>query len=61
MKIGRYPLRELVQLGRHQNLPKLRLTDQDQLQNLKLIGIDIGKHPQVLERVRFKVLGLIND
>src|SRR6266702_3360 len=41
VKVRGNPLRKLVQLRGQQKVPELRLTDQNQLQNLMLIGIDV--------------------
>src|SRR4030081_3144614 len=61
MEIGGYSLGELVQLRREKEIPQLGLSNQDQLQDLKFIGVNVGNHPQVFQRFRLEVLGLVND
>ena len=61
MEVGGNPLGELMQLWRQQQVAQLGLADQDQLQDLKLVRIDIGNHAQVLERLRLEILRLVDD
>ena len=61
MKVGRYPLRELMQLRGKKQVPQLRLSDQDELQDLKLVGVDVGNHSQMFQRFGLEILRLVND
>src|SRR5258707_7723954 len=61
MEVGRNSLGKLMQFGGKKEVPELRLADQYQLQNLKLVRVDIRDHSQVLERFRLQVLGFIDD
>src|SRR6185503_2327149 len=50
-----------MQLRRQEQVAQLRLADQNQLQDLELVGIDIGNHAQMFERLRLEILRLIDD
>ena len=40
---------------------QLRLADQHQLDQLVLVGVDVGEHPELLERLGREVLRLVED
>ena len=50
-----------MQFRGEQEIPKLWLPHQYELQDLKFIGVNVGNHTQVLKRLRLKVLGLVDD
>ena len=61
MEVGGNPLGKLMQARGEKEIPQLGLPDQDQLQNLKFVGVDIGDHSQMFERFRLKILCLVDD
>src|SRR6185312_10672097 len=61
MEIGRDALGELMQARGEQQFAQLRLSDEDQLQDLKFVSVDIGNHSQVFERFRREILRLVDD
>ena len=61
MKVGRNSLRELMQLGQQEQIPQLGLPDKDELQDLELIRVDIGQHPQMLEGLGFEILCFVDN
>ena len=60
-EVRSHPLCKLLQLGALQQVPELRLAHQDDLQQLVLVGVDVGEHAQRLHGGRAEVLGLIDD
>lgn len=54
-------LRELGQVRARDQLAQLRLAHEDELQQLVLVRVDVGEHPQLFERLRRQVLRLVED
>src|SRR5690606_23936216 len=52
MEIGRDALRKLDQLWRAQQFLQLRLADENELQELVVIGIDVGEKAKLLQQFR---------
>ena len=61
MKAGYHPLRQLLQLWPCQHAAQFGLAYQDDLQQLALIGLQIGQQAQLLQYVSRKILRLVND
>ena len=61
MEVRGNALGKLMQLRRQEQIPQLGLSDQNQLQDLKLVGVDIGDHSQMFERFRLEILRLVDD
>src|SRR5581483_748649 len=57
---SRNALRELAQLVAGQQLAQLRLSDEDDLQQLLRVGLEIGEEPYLLEHLRSQILSLID-
>ena len=57
----RDPLPELLQLRRRELVAQVRLADQDDLQQLRLLGLEVREHPQLLERAEAEVLRFVDD
>jgi len=56
-----HPLRELLQFGLEQHVAQLGLADQDDLQQLALVGLQVGQQAQLLQHVDRQVLRLVDD
>src|SRR5262245_45370506 len=54
-------LPELAQLLAIELLAKLGLADEDDLQQLALVGLEVGQEPDLLEQLGLEVLGLIDQ
>ena len=54
-------LGELRHLGPLDHCAQFGLADQDQLQQLVLVGVDVGQHPQLFKAVDGQVLRLVED
>ena len=61
MERGDDALTELLHLGLAQNVPELRLADQENLQQRPVVALEIREHSQLLKGARGKVLHLVDD
>src|SRR5262245_21545320 len=59
--VNRDPLGELDQARVAKSLAELRLSDEDELQNLVLVGVQIGEQAQLLEGWDAHVLRLVDQ
>ena len=55
------PLPQLLQLRRRQLVAQVRLADQHDLQQLRLLGFEIRQHAQLFESREAEVLRLVDD
>lgn len=44
-----------------QHFMEFRLTDQQQLHDLVVVGVDVRQQPQLLERFAVQILGFVDD
>src|SRR5438270_9000354 len=58
---NRHALIELPQLRRSQQPLQVQLTDQDDLQQLFLVGLQVREDPDLLEHRQWQVLRLVDD
>ena len=56
-----HALRQLLELGPREHRAQLGLADQDDLQQLALVGLQVGQQAQLLEHVGRQVLRLVDD
>ena len=61
VEFRRDPLSKLHQRRIGNQITQLRLPHKDQLQQFIRIGIDVGKHPQLFQRLLLQVLRLVKD
>jgi len=58
---GRDALGELAELAPVEDLAQLRLTDEDDLQELLLGGLEVGEESHLLQDRRGEILGLVDE
>jgi len=58
---GDHALRELLHVGPRQHGAQLGLPDQDDLQQLALVGLEVGQQAQLLQHAGRQVLRLVDD
>ena len=56
-----HPLRQLFQLGSGQHAAQLGLTDQHDLQQLAVIGFQVGQQTQLFQHTGRQILRLVDD
>ena len=56
-----HALRQLLELGPREHRAQLGLADQDDLQQLALVGLEVGQQAQLLEHVGREILRLVDD
>ena len=61
MVVDRDPLDELPQLGALEEDAQLGLAHEDDLQEVIGLGVHIGEHAQLLQRLGREILGLVDD
>jgi hypothetical protein len=61
VKAGDDALGELLELGPLEHRSQLGLADQDDLQQLPLVGLEVGQEAQLLEHLRREHLRLVDD
>ena len=61
VKTRNHPLGELFEFGLAQDGAQLGLTDQDDLQQLALTGLQVGQQAQLLQHIGREVLRLVDD
>ena len=61
VEAGGDALRELREVGGGDHVAQLRLADQHELHQVVLARVDVGEHPQLLERRAAEVLRLVED
>ena len=57
----RHPLPQLLELGAREQIPQVRLADQDDLNQLRFLGLEVREHPHFFERRQAQVLRFVDD
>ena len=60
MIADRDPLSELLELRRRELVAQVRLADEHDLQQLRLLGLEVRQHAQLFERPEAQVLRLVD-
>src|SRR4051812_20564844 len=61
MTVDADPLPELPHFRRSEHFLELRLSDKDDLEELCVLGLQVGQHPDFLKELRRKILRLVDD
>ena len=61
MEARDHALGELLELGPLEHRAQLGLADQDDLQQLALVGLEVGQQAQLLEHLGRELLRLVDD
>ena len=61
VKAGNHALRQLLQRRARHHRAQLWLANQDDLQQLALVGLQVGEQAQLLQHIGLQVLRLVND
>ena len=61
MEARDHALRELLEFGALEHRAQLGLADEDDLQQLPLVGLEVGQQAQLLEHVGREHLRLVDD
>ncbi len=56
-----HALAQLLELGPREQVAQVRLADEDDLNELRLLGLEVREHPHFFERRHAQVLRLVDD